>query len=174
MSVSCSMASRCNGCAARPSAGASRIQLSVMAGRDEDVVDVGVRRGADLLLPRGFSVDRRLDRGDQVVVVGAQQFDEALFLAGEFAVEGPLGGLRVAHDVGDRRLAVTAFGDGVGKSVEQPLPKGATPRVGRGCVGHSGFHVVASKPLRTCGTGMYRTTHADGTPQYHDRGWRDS
>ena len=173
MSVSCSIASRCNGWAAAPRAGASRIQLSVIGGPPGDVVDVCADGATDLGVPLRIGIDGGLDRGDQCFVVGPQQLDEAFFLACEFAVEGALGGLGVADDVGDRGVPVAAFGDRLGEAVEQPVAERARG-VGRGCVGHNGRHLVASEPLRTCGTAMYRTAHAVGTSAYHDRGWRFS
>lgn len=55
--------------------------------------------------------------------VGAQELQEALFLAGELVVEGALGRAGVPDDVGDRAGAVATLGDRGGQAVEQPKPK---------------------------------------------------
>ena len=85
------------------------------------MVDVGLGRLADLVLPVRLGVDRRLDVGDQVLVVSAQQLDQALFLAGELLVEGALRRARVPDDVGDGGVAIAALTDRCGQPVEQPV-----------------------------------------------------
>ena len=107
---------------------AERRRLADPAQRDggprRDVVDVGAGRLADLLLPIGLGIDGRPDIGDQVFVVSAEHFDQALFLAGELLVEGALRGARVPDDVGDGGVAIPAFTDRCGQPVEQPVAEG--------------------------------------------------
>ena len=151
MSVSASMASRCSGRAAAPKRGCLADPAQRDRGPRPDVVDVGVGRLADLVLPVRLGVDRRLDVGDQVVVVSAQQLDQALFLAGELLVEGALRGARVPDDVGDGGVAVAAFTDRCGKPVEQPV----TERVvdGRSALSSA---VVISPPSRALALVWYQ------------------
>ena len=88
-----------------------------------DVSDVGLDGVTNLLMPVGFGVDRCGDALAELLDVGPQQLQEALFLAVEPVVEGALGRAGVADDVGDRAGAVAAFIDRGGEAVEQPKPK---------------------------------------------------
>ena len=118
MSVRCSIASAIHRQRHRPRAR----RLADPAQRDRrprlDVVDVGFGRLTDLVLPIRLGIDGRPDVGDQVFVVPAQQFDQALFLAGELLVEGALRGAGVPDDVGDGAVAITALADRCGQPVE--------------------------------------------------------
>src|ERR1044072_8969116 len=76
-----------------------------------DVVDVGAYSLLNLVLPVGFGVDRVPDVLDHRLVVGPQQFDEAVLLAGELAIEGAFGGAGVTDDVGHRGVPVAALVD---------------------------------------------------------------
>src|SRR5262249_6482198 len=67
---------------------------------------------------------------DHRLVVGSQEIDEAVLLAGELAVEGALGRAGVPDDVGDRGVAVAAFTDRGVEAVEQPAPERAGLVVG--------------------------------------------
>ena len=165
MSVRCSMASRCRGWATAPSAGSSRIQLSVIAGSRVDVVDVRVDRLADLDLPVRLRVDGIADVGDQGLVVPPQQLDQALFLAGELLVEGALGGAGVPDDVGDGGVAVAALDDRCGHAVEQPVEErvGACPSECESPLVERSRHLASLRPLHSAGTKRYRTTRTCGT-----------
>ena len=79
---------------------------------------VRAHRAPDLLAPRCLRVDRHSQRLHQNLVIGRQQFDEALLFTGEVVVEGALGGAGVADDIGHGRLAVSALGDRGGQAVE--------------------------------------------------------
>jgi len=109
------------------------------------VSDVGFDGLANLLVPVGLGIDCRGDALAESFDVGAQQLQEALFLAGEVVVERALGSARVAHDVGDGGGTVAALADRSGEAVEQPAPK----RVWLGqCVAEYG--VVSRRCHRWC------------------------
>src|ERR1700730_15035741 len=121
-----------------PGHGPERGRLADPAQRDRrarpDVVDIGLGRLTDLVSPLRLGIDGRLDVGDQVLVVSAQQLDKTLFLAGELLVEGALRGARVPNDVGNGGVAIAALADRGGEPVEQPVAKGVGVgwRLGRG------------------------------------------
>jgi hypothetical protein len=75
----------------RTGGGAERGGFADPAERDRrtrrDVIDIGDGGLTDLLVPVRLAVDGRDDVGDQVLIVPAQQLDQALLLAGELLVE---------------------------------------------------------------------------------------
>ena len=115
-----SVTSRWSRRAAIPSAGTSRIQLSITAGRDSALAIQGLDGLPDLYRPRCGRVDGGGDGLDGLPVRLGEQRDQAGFPIGEVFVERAAGGPGPANDVGDGGGRVADVVDRVGQRVDEP------------------------------------------------------
>ena len=156
------MASRCSGRATAPSAGASRIQLSVIAGRDSMCATYALTACRICCRQSASGSTAARMAGDQVLVV-----------AGGAARSGTLPCWRTA-----RRTCAWRCGRGArcrrrwcrdsrARRSRRPGRRAAgRPRLASTGGSHADSH-LPNAPLHRRGTKRYRTGHDHGTPQYH-------